>query len=62
MASRTGQLINVESPMQGTAVGVSVAVGDTVRAGQTVVLLESMKMLHDVKVAVSGVIIDVRVS
>ncbi len=62
MASRTGQLINVESPMQGTAVGVSVATGDSVRAGQTVVLLESMKMLHDVKVTVAGIITNVRVS
>ncbi len=42
--------------MQGTAVAVSVAVGDIVRAGQTVVVLESMKMLHDVKVAVAGMV------
>lgn len=42
--------------MQGTAVSVSVQVGDTVRADQTVVLLESMKMLHDVKVSVTGIV------
>ena len=48
--------LNVESPMQGTAVSVSVQVGDMVRAGQTVVLLESMKMLHDVKVSVTGIV------
>ena len=42
--------------MQGTAVSVSVQVGDMVRADQTVVLLESMKMLHDVKVSVTGIV------
>ncbi len=57
-----GEMMNVESPMQGTAVAVSVAVGDIVREGQTVVLLESMKMLHDVKVSGSGVVRDVLVT
>ncbi len=47
--------------MQGTAIAVSITVGDAVRAGQTVVLLESMKMLHDVKVASSGVVREVAV-
>ncbi|CAB4858590.1 unannotated protein [freshwater metagenome] len=48
--------------MQGTAVTVSVAVGDTVRAGQTVVLMESMKMLHDVKVTAGGVVCNVLIA
>ncbi len=56
-----GEMLNVESPMQGTAVAVSVAAGDIVRDGQTVVLLESMKMLHDVKVSASGVVREVLV-
>jgi len=56
-----GDQLNVESPMQGTAVAVSVKAGDTVRVGQTVVLLESMKMLHDVKVTESGVVREVLV-
>jgi len=56
-----GDQLNVESPMQGTAVAVSVKAGDTVRVGQTVVLLESMKMLHDVKMAESGVVREVLV-
>ena len=47
--------------MQGTAVAVSVKAGDTVRVGQTVVLLESMKMLHDVKMTESGVVREVLV-
>jgi acetyl-CoA carboxylase carboxyltransferase component len=54
-----GDQLNVESPMQGTAVAVSVKAGDTVRVGQTVVLLESMKMLHDVKMIESGVVREV---
>jgi acetyl-CoA carboxylase carboxyltransferase component len=56
-----GDQLNVESPMQGTAVAVSVKAGDTVRVGQTVVLLESMKMLHDVKMTESWVVRDVLV-
>lgn len=56
-----GDQLNVESPMQGTAVTVSVKAGDTVRVGQTVVLLESMKMLHDVKMTESGVVREVLV-
>src|SRR3954465_5844500 len=59
---RMGQTIAVESPLQGTAVNVSVGVGDSVRAGQTVVLLESMKMLHDVKVPSAGVVSEVHVA
>ena len=47
--------------MQGTAVAVSVKAGDTVRVGQTVVLLESMKMLHDVQMTESGVVREVLV-
>ena len=56
-----GDQLNVESPMQGTAVAVSVKAGDTVRVGQTVVLLESMKMLHDVQMTESGVVREVLV-
>ena len=61
MADQHPELILVEAPMQGTAVVVSAQAGDTVRAGQTVVVLESMKMLHDVKAATSGVMREVAV-
>ncbi|MCU1388509.1 MAG: putative acyl-CoA carboxylase beta chain, partial [Ilumatobacteraceae bacterium] len=61
MNAEAGHIEVVESPMQGTAVEVKVGVGSIVRAGQTVVVLESMKMLHDVKVAVAGVVREVRV-
>src|SRR5262245_32943540 len=53
--------IDIESPMQGTAVSIAVIAGDTVKAGQTVVLLESMKMLHDVKVPSPGIVSEVLV-
>ncbi len=56
MPHAAGELVTIESPMQGTVLSVNVAVGDTVRAGQTVVLLESMKMVHDVKVDAAGVV------
>ncbi|MCU1394155.1 MAG: putative acyl-CoA carboxylase beta chain [Ilumatobacteraceae bacterium] len=46
----------VRSPLQGTVAVVSIAAGDTVRAGQTLVVIESMKMLHDVKAETDGVI------
>ena len=55
-------MLNVESPMQGTAVTISVAVGHVVREGQTVVVMESMKMLHDVRVSASGIVRDVLVT
>ena len=46
----------VEAPIQGTVVRVSVVVGDMVRAGQEVVVLESMKMEHGVTAEISGVV------
>src|SRR4051794_12686437 len=52
----------IESPMQGTVMTVSVAPGDRVRAGQVVVLLESMKMLHDVRAPSAGIVHDVVVA
>lgn len=55
-------LTTVESPMQGTVVTVSVATGDPVRAGQVVALIESMKMLHDVKVTAPGVVREVLIA
>ncbi|MEO7397911.1 MAG: acetyl-CoA carboxylase biotin carboxyl carrier protein subunit, partial [Ilumatobacteraceae bacterium] len=57
-----GDRVSIESPLQGTAVAVSVRVGDAVCAGQVVVLLESMKMVHDVKVGTAGIVADVLVA
>ena len=55
-------LITVESSLQATVVTVSVVAGDRVRAGQVVVLLESMKMLHDVQATAPGVVREVLIA
>ena len=61
MGPEAQPLTTVESPMQGTVMTVSVAPGDRVRAGQVVVLLESMKMVHDVRAPFAGVVRNVAV-
>ncbi len=52
----------VRSPMQGTVVAVEVAPGDTVPAGRVVVVLESMKMQHDVLAGADGIVSGVAVA
>ena len=44
----------VTAPMPGSIAAVSVAVGDRVKAGQTLVVLEAMKMEHNIAVPGSG--------
>ncbi|MGI8926592.1 MAG: carboxyl transferase domain-containing protein, partial [Tepidiformaceae bacterium] len=44
------------APVQGTVVSVYVHEGDAVRAGQALVILESMKMEHEVKALTSGIV------
>ena len=46
----------VESPLTGTVVAATVAVGDMVREGDVVVVVESMKMEHDVVSPASGIV------
>lgn len=57
-----GDEIVVRAPMQGTIVAVEVAPGDTVQAARAVVVLESMKMQHDVLAGVDGSVISVDVA
>jgi acetyl-CoA/propionyl-CoA carboxylase biotin carboxyl carrier protein len=52
----------VEAPMQGTIVGVKVAVGDTVTAGDAVVVLEAMKMENSIAADIDGTISEVNVA
>jgi acetyl-CoA/propionyl-CoA carboxylase biotin carboxyl carrier protein len=52
----------VVAPMQGTIVGVNVAVGDTVEAGDAVVVLEAMKMENSIPADIAGTIEDVKVA
>ena len=46
----------VRAPMQGTVVNLLVEPGDAVWAGRTVAILEAMKMEHEVRAEVSGVV------
>jgi acetyl/propionyl-CoA carboxylase alpha subunit/acetyl-CoA carboxylase carboxyltransferase component len=46
----------LEAPLQGTIVSLEVREGDTVRAGQTLVIMESMKMEHEIKAKAGGVV------
>jgi biotin carboxyl carrier protein len=51
----------VTAPMPGVILDVLVKKGDRVKAGDTVVRLEAMKMENDLKVAIAGVVAEVRV-
>ncbi|HVR30479.1 MAG TPA: carboxyl transferase domain-containing protein [Thermoanaerobaculia bacterium] len=46
----------VRAPLQGTIVAIAVAEGDPVRRGQSVLIMESMKMEHEVRATVAGVV------
>ena len=48
--------------MQGTVVRVAVSPGDLVQAGRPLLVLESMKMEHDVVAPVAGVVVKIAVS
>jgi propionyl-CoA carboxylase alpha chain len=56
----TGSLL---APMPGSVIAVSCAAGDEVKAGQTILVLEAMKMQHNVSAPHDGVVgeIDVKV-
>jgi acetyl-CoA carboxylase carboxyltransferase component len=53
--------IAIVSPMQGTVIRISVREGDMVQSGGAVIVLESMKMEHDVLAPTSGVVTKVTV-
>jgi len=46
----------VEAPMQGTIVSFAVAPGDSVWKGRSVLIMEAMKMEHEVRAGVSGIV------
>ena len=48
--------VSMAAPLQGTVVSIEVAPGASVIAGQAVVVMESMKMEHEVHAPVSGVV------
>ena len=48
--------VAVPAPLQGTVVSIEVREGDSVRAGQTLLVMESMKMEHEIKAATGGTV------
>ena len=46
----------VLSPIQGTVISVLVSAGDAVRKGQTVLIMEAMKMEHEIAADLSGIV------
>ncbi|MFI4966653.1 MAG: carboxyl transferase domain-containing protein [Caulobacterales bacterium] len=52
----------LRAPLQGTVIGLAVAVGDEVRAGQALMIMEAMKMEHVITAEVSGVVRQVTVA
>lgn len=53
--------LRIQSPLQGTIIRVA-ALGDQVRSGEPVVVIESMKMEHDVRAETDMVIVSVAVA
>lgn len=51
----------LRSPMPGTVLTLGVAVGDAVQPGQVVAVVEAMKMEHELRAPVAGVVSDVHV-
>src|SRR4051812_23737915 len=52
----------VDAPMQATVAKIAVSGGDAVHAGTVVVVLEAMKMEHDVAAGVDGFVRELRVA
>jgi acetyl/propionyl-CoA carboxylase alpha subunit/acetyl-CoA carboxylase carboxyltransferase component len=50
------------SPMQGTIIEICFAIGDEVSAGELLVIMDSMKMEHEIRAGYSGVVDEISVS
>ncbi len=48
--------VAVNAPLQGTIVSIDVEVGDRVRAGQQVLVMEAMKMEHEIQASTTGIV------
>ncbi|MEM7324230.1 MAG: carboxyl transferase domain-containing protein [Actinomycetota bacterium] len=48
--------VAVDAPLQGTIVAINVAEGDPVAEGQQVLVMEAMKMEHEITAAVTGIV------
>ena len=51
----------IQSPMTGNVVEVSVSVGDQISEGDLIIVIESMKMENEIFSEVSGMVTEVRV-
>jgi propionyl-CoA carboxylase alpha chain len=58
-AAEPGSLL---APMPGSVVRTDAAVGDRVTAGQVVLVLEAMKMEHQIRAPTAGLLAELRVS
>ncbi|MDH4146027.1 MAG: biotin/lipoyl-binding protein [Acidimicrobiia bacterium] len=54
--------VALAAPIQGTIVSLAVDAGDTVRPGQVVLVMESMKMEHEIRAEVGGTVVGVGVA
>ena len=61
-SSSSGGNGEITAPMQGTIVGVKVAVGDTVAAGDDLVVLEAMKMENAITADIDGTVAEIAVA
>lgn len=46
----------LSAPMQGAIVSLSLETGETVREGQTILVMDAMKMQHDIRADISGIL------
>ena len=61
-SAEAGAGTQINAPMPGTILSVSVAKGDTVKKGQVLVILEAMKMENEIMSPCDGVITSVNVA
>ncbi len=54
--------IAVEAPLQGTVVSIEVAEGDAVHEGQLLLVMEAMKMEHEIQALSSGIVRSIAVA
>ena len=59
---RTDGAVPLNSSMQGTIVSVEVAVGDEVQQGDLLLVMEAMKMEHEIRAEIAAVVREITVS
>jgi pyruvate carboxylase len=54
--------IAMTAPIQGTIVSLSVSRGEAIRKGQQILVMEAMKMEHEIRASVSGIVREITVA